>query len=105
MEEGEEDDFDEDDRFAVWPENWDSVQLFLACWNQWDMVPMTMTVSAGMGGSHTSTIVWYEGMNFTKLRDTMAMLKMKETPELLMDMRLMEAEAKVVRNRRANKGH
>lgn len=88
--EEEDADLEHDGLFAVWPENWESVMLFAACWGQWHVVPI------GMGG------IWYEGLDHSKVRDTMAMMKVKNEAAALQDLRLMEAEAKIVRNRRAN---
>ena len=91
MDEDHDDGFDADERFGVWPENWESVTVFAACWSQWHIVPI------GMGG------VWYEGLDHSKVRDTMAMMHVKNDKQVLEDLRVMEAEARVERNRRANR--
>jgi hypothetical protein len=91
----EEDHEEEDDElFGVWPENWKSVQLFMACATQWDTVPL-----GGMQGGFL-----YAGLNYSKVRDTMEMLGVKRKAEMLEDLRVMEAEAKVVLNDHLKRG-
>lgn len=85
---------DEDGFMGVLPEIWDSVRVFHACWNQWHIVP----IPGGMAGG----AIWYEGMDNSKVRDTMAMMNVKNERQVLEDLRVMEAEARVERNRKAN---
>ena len=73
------------------------MQLFLTAWNQWTVVPMTF--GGGLQGS--KTVTWYEGMDHAKLAATVQLMKVTMTEELMMDLRMMEAAARVVRNRRA----
>lgn len=86
MDEEHDDGFDKDDRFEVWPENWKTVQLFLACATKWDMVGI------GMGGA------FYTGLNAGRIEMVLRMNKVGNERQVFDDLRLMEAEAKSVMN-------
>jgi hypothetical protein len=75
----------------VWPENWRAAQLFLACGTQWEMEPV------GLG------CLFYQGLNYSKVRDVMEMMGITDQKEMLLDIRVMEAEAKVVLNEKVKR--
>jgi hypothetical protein len=84
----EEESEEEDERFEVWPENWGIVELFRACGTQWIMA------SVGMGG------VYYQGLDYSRVRDVMEIHKVRDPKATLEDLRLMEMEAKVELNKK-----
>jgi hypothetical protein len=79
---------------GVHPEIWESVMVFQACWHQWNV----LTISGGMGPGG----IWYEGLDHSKVQSTMEMMKVTNQKRVLEDLRVMEAVARVERNRKAN---
>lgn len=86
---------DENGLLGVPPEIWESVKVFEACWHQWNVIVLPGAMGAAGG-------IWYDGLDHSKVHDTMAMMKVRNTHQVLEDLRLMEAVARVERNRRAN---
>jgi hypothetical protein len=85
---------DEHGVMGVHPDIWESVMVFQACWHQWSV----LTISGGMGPGG----IWYEGLDHSKVQSTMEMMKIKNLKQVLADLHVMEAVARVERNRRAN---
>lgn len=61
----------------------------MSCWNQWRIV-------AGLGG------VYYDGIDHTSLASTMALLGVKKSKRrsVFLHVRILESEAKPLRNER-----
>jgi hypothetical protein len=74
----------------VWPENWESALMFMACATQWTTIP----ISGGMGAG----TFLYQGLDYSKVRDTMELRGAKNKGAMLEDLRIMEAEAKRILN-------
>lgn len=89
IEEQEEKEEDTADKcFCVWPENWDSVQVFLRCTNSFD-------IGVGM------TRIIYLGIKNSEIEITMRLMKIHEDKQLgiLDDVSYMAGIAAQERNR------
>jgi D-arabinose 1-dehydrogenase-like Zn-dependent alcohol dehydrogenase len=75
--------------FEVWPENVDAVELFVVVSGQWRIV-------AGFGG------VGYLGLDYAAVEAAMNMrgVKKHDRPQLFADLRVMEAAAATMLNKR-----
>lgn len=69
--------------FDVWPENWDTVQLFLACRTQWRI--------AAMGG--------VIGLDYTGVDVVIKRLGLDVTPDMFAGLQTMERAAAAELNR------
>jgi len=67
----------EQDEFEVWPENWDTVQLFLLVQTQWR--------TGSMGG--------VIGLDYTAIDSAVRFAEMDVTPEMFKGLRVMESSA------------
>lgn len=79
----------DDDRFPVYPENWQTVQVFLGCADCWDVI-------AGLGG------VYYQGLKKTEIESTLRLMQIPDSDklEIFHNLRVMAAAAKEVLNER-----
>jgi len=77
----------EADAFAVWPENADVVEIFLAARTQWSIV-------AGMGSVHI------QGFRYADLEALLRVRRVKHRARVFEDLQLMEAAGLEVLNRR-----
>ena len=68
---------EEEDHFDVWPENWDTVLLFLRCQTQWRV--------AGMGGMI--------GLDYGVVEWLFKVYKVEDERQQLEDLQIMEAAA------------
>ena len=86
-------DWQDDDELAVWPENWLTVQVFLAMGTQW-------RVAVGMGGA------FYSGMDYTALPVVERRLGIKaaDRADIFLRLRIMESEARQRLNARQANG-
>lgn len=75
---------DEGARYEVWPENWETVQAFLALSTQW-------RVNAFTGK--------FLGLIYSSVESTLRMMKIDNTPEVFHGLRVMEAAALEALNR------
>lgn len=69
----------------MWPEHWDALQILVACHTQW-------TVHLSPKG------MFYQGLDFAKAGEVATWLGAKKSPELLRRLRILEDEAKKLRN-------
>lgn len=69
--------------FDVWPENWETVQLFLAVQTQWRMAPMGGVV----------------GLDYAAVDAAIRHLRRPMTPELFAGLQIMEKAAIAELNR------
>ncbi len=77
----------EDDDFAVMPENWQALEVFLSCQTQWKIV-------AGMGGC------FYQGLDYPALESVLNLRvsKRKKRAKLFRQVQLIERGALEVIN-------
>jgi hypothetical protein len=83
---------EEDDRFAVWPENWESLMFFLACSSQWNVVTIPRGEQVGL--------LYYIGLRYEGCGALINDFKIKDRKQMWQDLRVMEAEAKSALNQR-----
>lgn len=74
-----------DEDFAVWPENWDAVQVFLAMSTQWRF-------AVGMGNA-----IW-QGLDYTALPVVERRLGIRDRADCFARLRVIEAAAVRARN-------
>ncbi|WP_191229196.1 DUF1799 domain-containing protein [Aurantiacibacter xanthus] len=68
--------------FEVWPENWPSLQAFLACTTQWRTIPMA-------GGQ-----VYYQGLDYASVSVALSGRGITSEPPLWADLQAMEGAAR-----------
>lgn len=77
-------DLDAED-FEVWIENWQSLNVFLACATQWRIL-------VGMGG------MLYQGIDYQALVKVIDLLKIRDASTIFNDIQKMEAAAVTLLN-------
>ena len=70
----------EENAFVVWPDNWDTLILFLASSSQWSYGPSGMPV----------------GLRYEGVESVARLARIEITPERFWDLRLMESAAREV---------
>jgi hypothetical protein len=89
---------------GVWPENWETVQAFLAVSLQWRVVSRGGGGFAGMGGGVIAPMVpMFVGLDYAGVRAGLDAEGITVTPELWRGLRVMEAAACAVLNEEANR--
>ncbi|MEW5729143.1 MAG: DUF1799 domain-containing protein [Pseudomonadota bacterium] len=70
--------------FAVWPENWPTVEVFLALSTQW-----RWTVAMSQAGA----VPIPSGIDYTAIEPTLRLMGREPSPAMFADLRAMEAAA------------
>ncbi len=78
-----------DDRFPVYPENWQTVEVFRRCADSWDIV-------SGQGGAH------YQALKTERIESVLRLMQIPDSNklEIFDNLRVMQAAAKEVLNER-----